>query len=52
MANNDIRRCPGCNAVWVEDDQMYEDADTCPHCGLILGDETTDPGPDDEVYTS
>jgi len=28
-----VRVCNQCDAVWVEDDQMYEDPERCPHCG-------------------
>ena len=33
MANLDVRLCPQCQAVYVEDDQMYDDVNICPHCG-------------------
>lgn len=29
-----MRICNRCLAVWIEDDQMYEEVDRCPHCGL------------------
>jgi|GEM_PF-5988208 len=29
-----VRICNRCLAVWVEDDQMYEEVDRCPHCGV------------------
>jgi len=38
MAYGDIRKCSACPAFWIEDDQMYEDPNTCPHCGVDVGD--------------
>lgn len=26
---------PDCGAVWIHDDQMYEDMDICPRCGRV-----------------
>lgn len=35
MATTDmpVRHCRRCKAVWVEDSQMYEEPERCPHCG-------------------
>ena len=30
-----IRVCNRCEAVWMEDPQMYEDVDRCPKCGVM-----------------
>jgi len=38
MAFGDVRKCPACPATWIEDDQMYEDPEVCPHCGADAGD--------------
>ncbi len=27
------RICPYCGALYIEDAEMYEDTDRCPHCG-------------------
>lgn len=29
-----VHCCNRCDAVWIEDDQMYEEPDRCPHCGV------------------
>jgi len=45
-----VRVCQQCGALWVEDDQMYEDPARCPRCGcypLPLGDA---PGDDDFAW--
>lgn len=39
MAYADIRICPSCKQVFVEDDQMYVEPERCPHCGADLADE-------------
>lgn len=28
-----VRVCPSCTAIFVQDDQMYEDTSVCPRCG-------------------
>lgn len=38
MAFGDVRKCPACPEYWIEDDQMYEDPNVCPHCGVDAGD--------------
>ena len=32
-----IRVCNKCGAVWMEDNQMYDDPNKCPGCGAIMG---------------
>jgi DNA-directed RNA polymerase subunit RPC12/RpoP len=46
MAFGDVWICPRCKALVVEDDQMWEEPDRCPHCGARLTDDAT-PGEDD-----
>lgn len=36
MANGDIRVCPACRTIFIEDDQMYLDPNRCPKCGADL----------------
>lgn len=36
MADMDVRYCPACGAVFVEDSQMWTDPQCCPHCGYDL----------------
>ena len=44
MANNDVRICPQCKTVYIEDDSMYEDVDVCPHCGADVTDDDAEIG--------
>jgi len=32
-----IRVCRVCMATWMEDPQMYDEVDRCPHCGTYAG---------------
>ncbi|MBI5845129.1 MAG: hypothetical protein HZB23_10725 [Deltaproteobacteria bacterium] len=38
MAFSDLRRCPRCGKLSLEDDRMYQDVSVCPHCGANLYD--------------
>ena len=35
-----MRACPyyDCQAIWLEDTQMYDDVDVCPTCGRNVSD--------------
>ncbi len=33
IEDQDIRICPHCKALYLEDSNMYEDVSRCPHCG-------------------
>ena len=33
MAYGDLRRCPRCGKLAIEDDHMREDVSVCPFCG-------------------
>ena len=32
-----VHCCNYCDACWIEDAQMYEEPDRCPHCGRRVG---------------
>ena len=32
-----LRKCNRCGGMWMEDDQMQEETDRCPHCGAYAG---------------
>jgi hypothetical protein len=47
MADNDIRVCPCCGGIYVEDSVLSVDPDICPNCGCDLK-EYADRGTGDE----
>lgn len=36
MADDDIRHCPFCDAIFIEDHRMHADPERCPYCGRVL----------------
>lgn len=52
MAYADLRRCPRCGRLSLEDDRMYKDTTVCPHCGANLFDcgKKTDAEPEVVTY--
>ena len=36
MADDDIRICPACGKIYVEDSFLQLDPDVCPNCGFDL----------------
>jgi len=38
MADDDIRICPNCREIYVEDAVLQRDPDVCPNCGFNLQD--------------
>lgn len=42
MANGDLRVCPACQEIFVEDDSMWVEPDRCPKCGAVLEDARED----------
>jgi len=36
MADMDVRRCPACGAIFIEDSRMWTEPTRCPHCGYDL----------------
>jgi ribosomal protein S27AE len=36
IVDDPIRHCPRCGEIYLEDNQIYEEPDTCPACGASL----------------
>ncbi len=49
VADLPLRVCNRCGGVWMEDSQMYEDVDRCPHCGVRAGSPEYEGKPDPDI---
>ncbi|MEW5736072.1 MAG: hypothetical protein AB1921_14580 [Thermodesulfobacteriota bacterium] len=38
MAFGDVRLCPSCGKLYVEDERMQLDVNVCPNCGAEIWD--------------
>jgi uncharacterized protein with PIN domain len=47
IVDSQVRVCPVCKNVYLEDSIMYEDPDRCPRCGATLSDHSILEGEDD-----